>query len=190
MLRSLLYALTAKLPARYINHEGAPYLERYYLCTIGSIRFYIHRFVASDPDGIHDHPFRYSWSLILAGWYFEDRWAIRYKRKWFNSIGPSDFHRVVLPDNGKDVWTMFFHTPRVKPWGFLRPSKESKHGPEYTYIPQSDPEDPQMSQWYKTAPTGAELRLKRKIPLGQNAAQWSASNPNLDREISAGPTMG
>ncbi len=190
MLRSLLYALTERLPARYINHDGRPYLERYYLCTLGSRRFYIHRFVDSDPDGVHAHPFLYSWSLILAGWYWEDRWAKRYRRQWVNKIGPNDFHRVVLPDNGKDVWTLFSHTPREKPWGFMRPIKEGVHGPEYTYVPQSDPEDPAMSQWYLTAPKGRELREKRRIPLGRNARGWTNPNASVETEKDSGPQMG
>ena len=111
-------------------------------------------------------------------------------RQWVNKIGPNDFHRVVLPDNGKDVWTLFSHTPREKPWGFMRPTKEGVHGPEYTYVPQSDPEDPAMSQWYLTAPKGRELREKRRIPLGRNARGWTNPNASVETEKDSGPQMG
>lgn len=173
MIRRLLYWFTGHLPARYILHDGKPYLERYYLCTLGHVRMYLHRFVACDEDGVHDHPFRYSLSLILAGWYYEDRWAKRYVRRWFNFIGPNDFHRVVLPHHAPhDVWTLFSHVPRTKPWGFLRASAKGAHGPVFEYLPQSEPDDPGLSSWHLTAPKGRDLRATNtaiSIPLGRNA---------------------
>jgi hypothetical protein len=172
MLRRLLSKISDRLPARHIRHEGKPYLERYYVGTVLGIRIYLHRFVACDEDGLHDHPFRYSLSLLLAGWYYEDRWGKRYTRRWFNFIGPNDFHRVVLPSHAAhDVWTLFMHVPRTKPWGFLRASAQGAHGPVFQYLPQSEPSDPALSLWHLTAPTGAQLRAKSDmpVPLGMNA---------------------
>lgn len=173
LMRRLLYWITGFLPARYIRHEGKPYLERYYVCTLFSVRMYLHRFVACDEDGVHDHPFRYSLSVLLAGWYYEDRWATRYVRRWVNFIGPNAFHRVVLPQEAPhDVWTLFSHVPRTKPWGFLRASAKGSHGPVFEYTPQSEPDDPGLSNWHLTAPTGSQLRASGEhiqIPLGQNA---------------------
>ena len=170
-VRQLLYWVTGFLPARYIDHEGQPYLERYYVATLPGIRVYVHRFVGSDPDGVHDHPFRHSLSLILAGWYFEDRLEQgrlkRRVRRWCNRIGPKDFHRVVLPGQ-QDVWTLFLHTARVKPWGFLRPEPTALPGAPARYVDQSRPEDPPFSQWHRRAPAGRVLRAReRLIPLGQ-----------------------
>lgn len=180
LMRRLCYWLQGRLPTRHISHEGLPYMERSYVGTVAGLRIYLHRFVACDEDGVHDHPFRWSLSCILAGWYHEDRWAGRIVKRWLNLIGPNDFHRVVLPENeGRDVWTLFIHTARVKPWGFLRPSAEGKHGPVMTYAPESNAEDPAFSEWHKTAPTGAQLRQNPAlnigggpafdIPLGMNA---------------------
>lgn len=173
LIRRLLYWISGFLPARHIRHDGKPYLERYYVGTVCSVRLYLHRFVACDEDGVHDHPFRYSLSLLLAGWYYEDRWGARYLRRWFNFIGPNDFHRVVLPREAPhDVWTLFCHVPRTKPWGFLRASRQGVHGPVFEYTPQSDPSDPALSDWHKTAPTGRllrELSPHAQVPLGQNA---------------------
>lgn len=160
------------MPARHIQHEGKPYLERHYLCTLLGVRMYLHRFVACDEDGVHDHPFRYSLSLILAGWYYEDRWAKRYVRRWFNFIGPNDFHRVVLPHHAPhDVWTVFMHVPRTKPWGFLRATSKGAHGSIFQYVPVSDPGDPGLSFWHLTAPKAEELRRQnhQQVPLGLNA---------------------
>ena len=172
MLRRLLYWWSGCLPARHILHEGKPYLERHYVCTIGGVRVYLHRFVACDEDGVHDHPFLYSLSLILAGWYYEDRWAKRYIRRWFNFIGPNTFHRVVLPHHAPhDVWTLFLHVPRSKPWGFLRAFAKGADGPLYQYTPQSEPDDPALSSWHLTAPKGRDVRKAAaiQIPLGMNA---------------------
>ena len=180
MIRRLCYWLQGKLPTRHISHMGQPYLERSYVGTLFGIRIYLHRFVACDEDGVHDHPFLWSGSLILAGWYYEDLWVGRVKRRWFNLIGPNKFHRVVLPEHtGKDVWTIFFHTARVKPWGFLRPVAQSSHGDAMAYIPQSEPDDPAFSRWHESALSGAQLRVHPEknfggahaiqVPFGKNA---------------------
>jgi len=171
MIRSLLFKLQSRLKTRQIAHGGKPYLERSYLGTAFGLRFYLHRFVACDEDGVHDHPFLYSCSLILAGWYFEDRWSKRYKRRWINFLGPNDMHRVVLPPNGRDVWTLFIHSARVRPWGFLRAVAHDKHGPRFEYRPESSLGDPAFSDWSRDL-TGAQLRAAGRmfeIPLGKNA---------------------
>ena len=49
-MRKLLFWLTSHLPCRIIAEEGSVYLERYYLFTLLGWRFYLHRFVGSDPD--------------------------------------------------------------------------------------------------------------------------------------------
>lgn len=179
LIRRLCYWLQGRLPTRHIAHLGQPYLERSYVGTLFGVRIYLHRFVACDEDGLHDHPFAWSGSLILAGWYYEDHWVGRVRRRWFNLIGPNRFHRVVLPEHaGHDVWTLFFHTPRIKPWGFLRPTAAGRHGAQMTYTPQSAPDDPAFSDWHRTAPDGRTLRTEPSrnvsgpafdVPLGKNA---------------------
>ncbi|KWU23350.1 hypothetical protein [Burkholderia cenocepacia] len=194
LMRRLLFWLQGQLPTRHISHLGKPYLERSYLGTICGVRFYLHRFVACDEEGVHDHPFLYSMSLILAGWYFEDRWARRVTRHWFNFIGPNTFHRVVLPEHAThDVWTVFAHTRRRKPWGVLRAVARGLHGPLWQYTPKSLPTDPAFSTWHLTAPTGKALRAQPSlnidgcaafnIPLGLNAyAVGLAQYPDSARQ--------
>ncbi|KWT98477.1 MULTISPECIES: hypothetical protein [unclassified Variovorax] len=143
------------------------------------LRFYLHRFVACDADGLHDHPFLRSLSLILAGWYYEDRWSGRVVKRFLNYIGPECFHRVVLPREAQhDVWTLFIHSARVKQWGALRPAFKGRHGPVLLYEPQSEPTDPEFSNWHLRAATGAQLRANPalnisgpafSIELGKNA---------------------
>lgn len=179
LMRNILFWLQGQLPTRHISHLGKPYLERSYVGTLFGVRIYLHRFVACDEEGVHDHPFLYSWSFLLAGWYFEDRWTRRAKRRFFNFIGPNTLHRVVLPaDKSHDVWTLFMHTERVKPWGVMRALCRGRHGPIWQYAPKSQPEDPGFSTWHLRAPTGRELRADPSlnidgpafdIPLGKNA---------------------
>lgn len=125
-MNRLLYWIAGRLPCRIIADEGRKYLERYYLCTVFGVRFYLHRFVGSDPDrGLHDHPWRWACSLILHGWYLEQNRYGEKRVRWFNWLTGESFHRVVLPghyaDEPQPCWTLFFHRANdVKAWGFWR----------------------------------------------------------------------
>jgi hypothetical protein len=126
-----LYWLSGKLPCRIISEDSSPYLERYYLFSLFGARFYIHRFVASDPDrGFHDHPWCWARSIVLLGHYTEQTPNGEFLIDSSNLLDGYDFHRVVLDvdTNGKplECWTLFFHDDKYsKKWGFLRPSQSS-----------------------------------------------------------------
>ena len=164
-MRKLLYWFTGLLPCRIISDNNTPYLERYYLCSLLGIRFYVHRFVGSDPvRGLHDHPWVWAASLILSGWYYEEnRYGIR-RVRWVNWLTGNTFHRVILPTDTNEkipghkypseVWTLFFHQANyAKPWGFLSPTElpSSFNWTPYDYskkgtgIPKS---------WWLRAPIG------------------------------------
>lgn len=121
MIRSVLLWLTARLPVQVIGRPGQPYVEWYHVATVlGLFRVQLHRFRRSDPDGLHDHPWGWACSFILAGWYIEerrDRDRVRGAGTFYRLSGDT-FHRVVLP-HGAEVWTLFIHGPYVKHWGFL-----------------------------------------------------------------------
>jgi hypothetical protein len=110
-----------------------PYLERYYLFLKDRKRFpfniFLHKFLKSDPDDVHDHPWPYA-TLILKGGYWE--WVPQ-----FNSIGEKvgevsawrapghfricsakSFHRIELDPN-VECWTLFMPGPQKRDWGFL-----------------------------------------------------------------------
>lgn len=187
MIDRLLMAISGRLPCRIISEDGTPYLERYYLFTLLGWRFYLHRFVGSDPDrGVHDHPWRRAFSIILSGWYFEETRTGTRKVRWFNSLTGDTFHRVILPNRmvpcdidrrdpdqrqGREtykwvrsgppapVWTLFFHTVGdVKPWGFLRPMMYDNGRPvAFSWKPYTY-KGGKNTEWWKTARKGQEVR--------------------------------
>lgn len=187
MLRRLCEKLSRNLPARNIQHptgdtNGRPYLRRYYLATICGVRFYLHHFVDSDPDGLHNHPWRFGGSVILAGWYWEERrWCQGKKARrisLFNIVNGDTLHRVIVPeelrassstidiDGGgwhklqysinpkRGVWTIFWHTAKVMPWATLKDKGIYTH--YYTEDPTYEVQKGH-STWYLTAPKGKEL---------------------------------
>lgn len=145
--RRLIAKLAENLPARNIKHptgdpDGRPYLRRYYVGTLLGIRFYIHHFVDSDPDGLHNHPWRYGGSLVLADYYFEERRHClghnARRIRFINFVNGDTLHRVIVPDELKavynihyewqvftdawrlGVWTLFWHTRKVMPWATIK----------------------------------------------------------------------
>lgn len=121
MIRRILFNITNRLPCRIINDGDRAYLERYYLGRMFGWTFYLHRFVGSDPErGLHDHPWIRAYSIVLAGSYFEVTRSGTRHVKWFNRLTGDSFHRVVLPEGSRGTWTLFFHGPYTKPWGFMR----------------------------------------------------------------------
>jgi hypothetical protein len=141
MLERLLRWLEAKLPKTTITIQGKPYLTRCYLFgkdrTWGNI--YLHHFHSSDQgDELHNHPWEWGLSLILAGGYSEefregftqDSWWVNRREKGpgqLNLIRAGDFHRVDLHDEQKGAWSLFFAGPRTSDWGFWdRHTKEFK----------------------------------------------------------------
>jgi hypothetical protein len=173
-----LYWLTGHLPCRIICDEDKPYLERYYLFTLLGVRFYIHRFVGSDPARcMHDHPWPWAGSVVLSGYYFEERRGMeqsgiakvmailngtagttRSKVRWFNWLLGDSFHRVILAqvDNReRHCWTLFFHCAAyTKPWGFLR--RVENNSALMVWVPHNYPKDGAgtPSPWWNQVPVG------------------------------------
>ena len=124
---------------RIINDRqtGEPYLERYYLFLKDRENFpfniFLHKFVKSDPDQLHDHPWNY-FTFIIKGGYWE--WypllndngsVIGSSRKWrgpgsFIKATANSMHRVEL-EPGVTPWTIFMPGKKEKDWGFIAPKK-------------------------------------------------------------------
>src|SRR5574338_185686 len=130
--------LASKTPSTTITGEdGSPYLTRHYLfrrswlpkgwgSSLPSV--YLHYFHRGDADEeLHNHPWRWSISLILTGGYHEERRVgddvhsriIRPGR--FNVIRGNDFDRVDLLEPQNGAWTVFVTTNREQDWGFWHP---------------------------------------------------------------------
>ncbi len=113
-----------------VNDE--PYLERYYVFLKERSKFpfnvFLHRFLKSDPDDVHDHPWPYA-TLILKGGYWE--WIPQFNSKgekigeistWrgpghFRVSSASSYHRIEL-DPSVTCWTLFMPGPKQRDWGF------------------------------------------------------------------------
>jgi len=110
-----------------------PYLERYYVFLKDRKWFpfniFIHKFLKSDPDDVHDHPWPYA-TLILKGGYYE--WVPQFDsngkmigetRHWrgpghFRTCTATSYHRIELDPN-VTAWTMFMPGPQKRDWGSL-----------------------------------------------------------------------
>jgi hypothetical protein len=126
-----------------------PYLERYYIFLKDRKYFpfniFIHKFLKSDPDDVHDHPWPYA-TLILKGGYYEwvpefdkDGVKINETRFWrgpghFRICSANSFHRIELDPN-VTAWTMFMPGPQKREWGFLVDNKWI-HNAEYLHSRQ------------------------------------------------------
>lgn len=111
-----------------------PYLNRYYLFLKDRKKFpfnvFLHQFLRSDPDDLHDHPWPYA-TLILKGGYWE--WVPKFnkihgviegeQKVWrgpghFRTCSANSYHRIEL-EPGVDCWTLFMPGPQKHDWGFL-----------------------------------------------------------------------
>ena len=192
LIDKLLYWFTGRLPCRIISDDGKPYLERYYLFTLLGVRFYLHRFVGSDPArGLHDHPWPWAGSVVLSGWYWEElrgAEAVRRRVRWFNWLTGDSFHRVVLPRMAQSIrddqnfhlgwthvdkpcWTLFFHRAAyTKPWGFLRTVSDD---PQLIWVPHNYPKDGTGTPgtWWNEKPIGNFEPLRQPLQGPQQFAQ-------------------
>jgi hypothetical protein len=115
------------------RQDNEPYLERYYIFLKDRKHFpfnvFIHKFLKSDPDDVHDHPWPYA-TLILKGGYYE--WVAKFnslgekiseERMWrgpghFRVCRATSYHRIELDPN-VTAWTLFMPGPQRREWGFL-----------------------------------------------------------------------
>jgi hypothetical protein len=135
---ALLHWLAARLPCRQIADAGGTlYLERYRV--IGAMNgrhrwfpftVYLHRFHRPDLDrALHNHPWPWAFSLVLAGGYDElrpglaDWWhSVRtLKAGSVNWLRGYTFHRVA--ELHGETWTLFVVGRKVQAWGYDVPGR-------------------------------------------------------------------
>ena len=124
-----------------------PYLERYYVFLKERKHFpfniFLHKFLKSDPDDVHDHPWPYA-TLILKGGYYE--WTPNFNssgikigetRHWrgpghFRICRSTSYHRIELAED-VECWTLFMPGPQKREWGFLYNNKWIPHNDYLEY---------------------------------------------------------
>lgn len=127
------------------RQNDLPYLERYYVFLKDRKSFpfnvFVHKFLKSDPDDVHDHPWPYA-TLILKGGYWEHvphfnpytKEKVGESKYWrgpghFRICKATSYHRIELDPN-VTAWTLFMPGPQKREWGFLKNNKWI-HNEEY-----------------------------------------------------------
>jgi len=117
------------------RQNNEPYLERYYLFLKdrGSFPFniFLHKFLKSDPDDLHDHPWGY-FTLILRGGYWEYTPTGKHWRGpgHFRVCNSESLHRIEV-EPGVYAWRLFIPFAKTREWGFI---KNRKWIPHYKYL--------------------------------------------------------
>ena len=119
------------------RESNEPYMERYYVFLKDRKWFpfniFLHKFLKSDPDDVHDHPWPYA-TLILKGGYYE--WIPQFNNQgkkisefqvWrgpgsFRVCGATSYHRIEL-DPSVECWSLFMPGLQKREWGFLVKNK-------------------------------------------------------------------
>lgn len=113
------------------------YLVRYYIIKSKWFCFYIHQFLRSDRDDLHDHPWNFV-TYIINGSYTEELRRSNeelgsilfrtsnqsFKKRW-NSRKATDLHKIEIDriynysERHLAPTTLFFCGPKKREWGFV-----------------------------------------------------------------------
>jgi len=105
----------------YDRDNNEPYLARYYLFLKDRENFpfniFLHKFLKSDPDDLHNHPWPYTsiplwpgyWEHTVNGKIWRGPLSIRH-------APASTFHRIEL--EGDHCWSLFIPGKKIQDWGF------------------------------------------------------------------------
>lgn len=117
------------------DEDGIAYMSRFYLPRLFGFRPMLHWIHQADRDRhLHDHPWTWALSILLTGWYVEQRldnaprnyFAVPWRRVaparevwFFNLLRSHDYHRITHLEG--EVFTLFIAGPRTPDnrWGFL-----------------------------------------------------------------------
>lgn len=122
------------------------YLIRYYVIKSQYFNFFIHQFLRSDRDDLHDHPWDFC-TYLVSGAYTENKYneqtkkveetrrcnyevnktnGYRYVKNKFVFRKATDQHQVVVDkdlkekDKAESATTLFFSGPTKREWGFIK----------------------------------------------------------------------
>ena len=108
----------------YDRVDDEPYLQRYYILfkdrSTAPFNIFIHRFLKSDIDELHDHPWSFV-TFILWGGYWEHTTL---GKKWcgmgsFRYARADLLHRIELDSTYPYCWTLFIPFSKQRDWGFM-----------------------------------------------------------------------
>lgn len=129
-----LIAFAKRTPYLHLFHaDGSPYMERYWLLESRWLSIKLHWIATPDYDRhMHDHPWWFA-SLILRGWYVEqrpmgkepvfrhdgteERYGIRRAPGSF-AFRAAGARHLISAVHRDGVWTLFINGPRCRSWGF------------------------------------------------------------------------
>ena len=102
------------------TYTPSGYITRLHIFKTPWFALVMHWINGPDPEpDPHDHPVTF-FSLILRGWYVEERGLLAVPRTyihiWYNFIRATDIHRIVYV-HPKTI-TLCFMGPKVREWGF------------------------------------------------------------------------
>lgn len=127
MLRFFSYISDKLKGLDVVSKEKKIILKRRFIINRQNFGLYLHKcnYPDLDPNLFHDHPWSWSFSIILYGYYIEERPGFgqedeKRKKRFLNLniLGKNTFHRLSeISKNG--VWTLYFRGKRAKKDGFL-----------------------------------------------------------------------
>lgn len=151
MILRLLNWLMTLLPSRSITGpDGSVYLLRGKIWgwipghgkKASRLNIYLHRFFRPDADRhLHNHPWDWACSIVLAGGYYEEvrapeGWTVlrKIKAPSIRFWGPKFFHRIHIL-RGRETWSLFITGKRIQTWGFF---VDGRLIPSQTYLPDRE----------------------------------------------------
>ena len=133
----------------YDRVDKEPYLERYYLFLKDRNWFpfnvFLHKFLKSDPDAQHDHPWNYITIIVKGGYWeyvltYDERGRINGETKIWRGAGhirrcqAESYHRIEV-EPGVDCWTIFIPGIKRRDWGFI---EHDGSWSDLTWIPNEE----------------------------------------------------
>lgn len=157
------------------------YLIRYYIIKSRWFNFFVHQFLRSDRDDLHDHPWNFC-TYLVNGSYTENKYnpktglventrrennlvtigGKRQKQNVFVFRKATDQHQVVVDKDLKEDFkylaatTLFFSGPTKREWGFVKE--------EYQYLGT----DAEHGNMYKGPPVRRWIKWTTYLGLPDN----------------------
>ena len=106
-------------------YDNATYSRRWWFLPFSIRLHHIHR--ADNDRHDHDHPWN-ARTVILRGWYWEEREGVAYRRTMGDTatLNFGEYHRITEVSPG-GVWTLFITYRKCGDWGFRVDGRKIPH---------------------------------------------------------------